>query len=119
MLGERKDIANTLKALDVFALTSSLEGIPMTILESMAENLPGIATNVGGIPQVVINNKTGILVENKDKESLIRAIESFVENPKKVTELGQQGRLLLENNYSIKHRPINKIRSGGNKYHGR
>ncbi|OUR85153.1 hypothetical protein A9Q75_00180 [Colwellia psychrerythraea] len=101
MLGERKDIANILNALDVFALTSSSEGIPMTILEAMAANLPVVATNVGGIPQVVINNETGILVENKDKAGLITAIESFIENPKKLTEFGEQGRSLLESNYSI------------------
>lgn len=119
MLAERKYIMNILKALDAFALTTFLKGTPMTILEAMAENLPSIATNVGGIPQVILNNKNGMLVENKDKEGLIRAIESLLEKSKKVTELGRQGRLLLENNYSSKYRPINKIRSGGNKYHGR
>ena len=102
MLGEREDIANILNALDVFALTSSSEGIPMTILEAMAASLPVVATNVGGIPQVVINNETGILVENKDKTALVNAIQSLIENPKKMTAFGEQGRLLLENNYSIK-----------------
>ncbi len=50
----------------------------MTILEAIAANLPVIATNVGGISQIVLNNETGILVENKDKEGLINAIKSFV-----------------------------------------
>lgn len=101
MLGERKDIANILGALDVFALASSSEGIPMTILEAMAASLPVIATNVGGVPQVVINNETGILVENKNKEDLIKAIQFFVEAPENIAIYGKKGRLLLENNYSI------------------
>ena len=101
MLGERNDIANILNALDVFALTSSSEGIPMTILEAMAAGLPVIATNVGGIPQVVVNGKTGLLVEDKDKQGLIEAIKFLIENPELQKKLGKEGHLLLINNYSV------------------
>jgi glycosyltransferase involved in cell wall biosynthesis len=101
MLGERNDIANILNALDVFALTSSSEGIPMTILEAMAASLPVIATEVGGIPQVVIDNKTGTLVKDKDKDGLIEAIKLLIEQPQLRQEFGEEGHLLLKNNYSI------------------
>lgn len=101
MLGERKDIANILNALDVFSLTSSSEGIPMTILEAMAASLPVIATDVGGIPQVVINKETGFLVKDKDKHGLIKAIKQLFEQPKLRQEFGQKGYLFLKDNYSI------------------
>ena len=101
MLGERKDIANILNALDIFSLTSSSEGIPMTILEAMAASLPVIATNVGGIPQVVIDNKTGFLVEDKDKNGLVTAIKKLFEQPKLRQEFGKEGHLFLKKHYSI------------------
>tara|TARA_R110001583_G_scaffold22536_1_gene84483 strand:- start:3592 stop:4692 length:1101 start_codon:yes stop_codon:yes gene_type:complete len=103
MLGERKDIANILNALDVFALTSSSEGIPMTILEAMAASLPVIATNVGGIPQVVLDKKTGFLVENKNQNSLVETIIQLIVQPQLRQKLGQKGYLFLKQNYAIKH----------------
>lgn len=102
MLGERKDIANILNALDLFALTSSSEGIPMTILEAMAASLPVIATNVGGIPQVVIDEKTGFLVEDKDKNDLVEAIQKLILQPHLRQQFGEAGHLFLQSNYSIK-----------------
>lgn len=102
MLGERKDIANILNALDLFALTSSSEGIPMTILEAMAASLPVIATNVGGIPQVVIDEKTGFLVADKDKNGLIEAIKKLIMQSQLRHKFGEAGYLFLKNNYSIK-----------------
>ena len=102
MLGERKDIANILNALDLFALTSSSEGIPMTILEAMAASLPVIATNVGGIPQIVIDGETGFLVTNKQKKELSDAIERLIVDRNLHTTFGANGRTLLEKNYSIK-----------------
>ena len=101
MLGERKDIANILNALDIFSLTSSSEGIPMTILEAMAASLPVIATDVGGIPQVVIDEETGFLVENKDKNGLVKAIKQLFEQPKLRQEFGKKGHLFLKEHYSI------------------
>ncbi len=101
MLGERKDIANILNALDVFALTSSAEGIPMTILEAMAARLPFIATHVGGIPQVVIDNETGILLKDKDITTLIGALRQCIEHPQLRQKVGREGYCFLTNNYSI------------------
>ncbi|XQW86913.1 glycosyltransferase [Thalassotalea piscium] len=76
--------------------------MPMSISGTMAAQLPVIATNVGGIPQVVKNNETGILVEDKDKKGLITAIEWMMDNPIQSQKLGKAGRLILEKNYSIK-----------------
>ncbi|MGB1262273.1 MAG: glycosyltransferase [Cognaticolwellia sp.] len=101
MLGERQDIANILNALDVFALTSSSEGIPMTILEAMAAHLPVVASNVGGIPQVVINGKTGMVINDKDTSGLVEAIRLLIEQPQLREKLGETGYKFLDSHYSI------------------
>ena len=65
----------------------------------MAASLPVIASNVGGIPQVVINEKTGFLVE--DSSALIDALKSLIEQPHLKQKLGSEGRLFLESKFSI------------------
>ena len=102
LLGERQDIPDILNILDIFVLTSSSEGIPMTILEAMAAKLPVVATNVGGIPQIVIDGKTGFLVTNKQQKELSDALERLIVDPNLRAKFGRNGRTLLEKNYSIK-----------------
>jgi glycosyltransferase involved in cell wall biosynthesis len=62
LCGERSDVEEILAAFDVFALPSRTEGTPMTLLEAMAAELPIVATAVGGIPEIVEDEKEGILV---------------------------------------------------------
>ena len=71
---------NMYKRADLFVLPSLSEGIPKVILEAMAFGLPVIATNVGGIPDVVKHKKTGLLVEPRSPEQLAQAIEEIIEN---------------------------------------
>ncbi len=61
LLGLREDVAYLLTAADVFLLTSVSEGIPLTLIEAMATGLPCVATNVGGVPEVVVDGETGLL----------------------------------------------------------
>ena len=60
--------------IDIALLPSLGEGIPLSLLEVMRLGIPCIATNVGGIPEIITNNESGILVEPNDKKSLIEAI---------------------------------------------
>ena len=64
----------TLKASQVFVLPSRVESVPQSILEAFFLKIPVIATNVGGIPELVTNNKTGILVKPNDPEDLLDKI---------------------------------------------
>src|SRR5439155_22355430 len=61
-LGERKDIPALLARCDVFVLPSLNEGLPLTVLEAMAAERPVVATNVGGLPELVADGVRGILV---------------------------------------------------------
>jgi L-malate glycosyltransferase len=71
--GFRHDSVNCLKMFDIFALTSVHEGIPITLLEAMSLGKPIVATNVGGIPEVIENGYSGILVPAKNPSSFADA----------------------------------------------
>ena len=68
--GFRKDIAPFLEMADLFLLTSEWEGLPGSILEAMAYRLPIIATNVGGIPELITHEKEGILIEPRNPQAI-------------------------------------------------
>lgn len=76
--GERSDIADILRSLDVFVLPSKAEGISNTILEAMATGLPVIATKVGGNAELVLDGVTGCLVESEDVVGLSKAMLDLV-----------------------------------------
>jgi glycosyltransferase involved in cell wall biosynthesis len=73
-LGFREDVPRILASLDLFVLSSHLEGMGSSLLDAMASRLPVVATQAGGIPEVVINKETGLLVPPRDAEALAQAI---------------------------------------------
>jgi glycosyltransferase involved in cell wall biosynthesis len=72
-LGIVKDMPSFYNAIDVFCLTSAMEGLPLSILEAQSCGVPVIATNVGGCSEV-IDKKTGILIEKYNKKQLLDAM---------------------------------------------
>tara|TARA_B100001123_G_scaffold367775_1_gene428302 strand:+ start:2377 stop:3534 length:1158 start_codon:yes stop_codon:yes gene_type:complete len=76
------------------------EGLPLTILEAMSSGIPVVATNVGGIGDVVIDGRTGFLRSDSDIEGILGALESLKENPAKASEMGKNGRALMEEQYT-------------------
>jgi sugar transferase (PEP-CTERM/EpsH1 system associated) len=74
LLGLRTDIARLLRAADVFLLTSISEGIPVTLIEAMAAGIPVVSTNVGGIPEVVVDEQTGLLAPSGDDAALAERV---------------------------------------------
>lgn len=102
LVGSRSDIDQLLPGADVFILSSKREGFPMSILEAMASGLPVIATKVGGIPEVIQDGKNGILVPSQDPASLANAICRVLDDSKYAKDLGQEARLTIEKNYSLK-----------------
>jgi len=73
-LGRRDDIPELLRALDAFVLTSVAEGMPRSLLEAMAANVPCIATDVGGIPEIIDDGKFGSLVTPANRQELAEAM---------------------------------------------
>ena len=91
-----------LSEIDIYALISGLDMSPLTLLEAQLMKKPIIATNVGGIPELMIDKKTGFLIKKGDSEELIKKIEEFLNDPKKIEEMGIEGRKFVEDNFSWK-----------------
>jgi glycosyltransferase involved in cell wall biosynthesis len=91
LLGARSDIATILSCINVFLLPSLNEGFGMVLIEAMAARKPVIATNVGGVPEVIVNGTTGILVPPEDPEAFSSAIIKLYNNPEMSLEMGLAG----------------------------
>ena len=101
LAGERHDIPDLLRSLDLFVLPSEAEGISNTILEAMASGVPVIATDVGGNSELVKHGVTGYLVPSKDPISMAETISLYGNDQILVQRHGQAGRALAENRFSL------------------
>ena len=91
-LGDCRDIERVLAAMDIFALPSRSEGLSNTILEAMASRLPVVATRVGGTPEIVSEERTGLLIPPQDPGALTAALRTLVQHPDRRVEMGERGR---------------------------
>lgn len=80
--------ASYLKAFDIFVLPSIKEGLPYVLLEAGLAELPAVAAKVGGIPEIIEDKKTGLLIELKNPETIAEAIENLINDEKLRKELG-------------------------------
>ncbi len=87
----------------IVAESGDSEGTPLAILEAQAAALPVISTNHAGIPDVVINNVTGFLVEEKDIQGMKEAMKKILINNELAREFGEKGRLRIIENFTMKH----------------
>jgi glycosyltransferase involved in cell wall biosynthesis len=79
--GFRKDIAEFLKFFDIFVLTSKEEGLGTAVLDAMANRLPVVATNAGGIPEMIEHEKGGFIANSKDSVRIAEYIEKLSSSP--------------------------------------
>lgn len=86
-LGSRKDVADILPAFDVFLLTSRSEGLPRAMLEALAVKIPIVATDVGGIAELVNGLKNGFLCAHGDLDCLSSGVIKLLESPELREEL--------------------------------
>jgi sugar transferase (PEP-CTERM/EpsH1 system associated) len=99
--GARNDVADILRALDVFVLPSLAEGISNTILEAMASGLPVIATAVGGNGELIEDGCTGALVKTGDSDVLAEALLRYAHDPDRARAAGRAGRVRAERLYGL------------------
>lgn len=85
---------------DLFMLPSLSEGLPTVLLEAAAMGLPSIATNVNGVPDIVVRNKTGFLVDDSDISSFTEYATTLFEQEKLAKEMGKNAREHVEKNFS-------------------
>jgi L-malate glycosyltransferase len=99
-LGHREDTDVLLQAMDIFALPSLSEGIPMALLEAMAASRPIVASRVGGIPEIIEDGVDGYLVEPMDVNNLAERCRQLIEFPEVARRMGEQGRKRVERDFS-------------------
>jgi len=97
--GVRRDIRELLAISDLFASSSLWEGLPQVFLEAMAMGKPVVATAVGGVPEIVDNGNTGIVVPPKDAPALAQAIIGLLRDPERTRQMGTAGRERVEREY--------------------
>jgi glycosyltransferase involved in cell wall biosynthesis len=99
--GHRDDARHLLPALDLYVNSSSTEGISLTILEAMAASLPVVATRVGGTPEVVADQETGVLVAARSIDALASALCALAAAPDRRASFGGAGRLRLTRDFTL------------------
>jgi glycosyltransferase involved in cell wall biosynthesis len=99
--GWRRDIARVLPNLDVVVLptTNDFEGTPLAVIEALAARRPVVATDVGGVAEVVHEGETGLLVPPHDVEAVVRSVATMLENPQRATDMADHGRSLVSRLY--------------------
>jgi glycosyltransferase involved in cell wall biosynthesis len=97
--GFRSDIPEILSLLDIFTLPSYREGLPRSILEAMAMELPVVTTDIRGCREAVIHNETGLIVPHKDSKKLAEALEELLNDENKRKVFGKNGRHRVEKEY--------------------
>lgn len=86
--GQRTDVDDLLRAMDVFVLSTHWEGFPLVILEAMGHALPVVATAVDGIPEIVADRQTGMLISHGDSHGLAKALLELVTDRALARRLG-------------------------------
>jgi glycosyltransferase involved in cell wall biosynthesis len=91
LLGHRDDVPEVLADLDLFALSSDFEGMCLAVAEALAAGRPVVATCVGGVPQTVADEQTGLLVPPGDVGELATAIRRLLDDPEEARRLAAAG----------------------------
>lgn len=86
------EVAKLLPQASCYIQSSVSEGIPVAIMEALACELPVVATRITGIPELVIHEKTGILVEAGNIQDMATALQTMYDNPSRAKEMGKQGK---------------------------
>ena len=100
LAGWREDVPEILSVLDVIVLPSLNEAVGRILIEAGAAGKPAVASHVGGIPEIIRDGETGILVPPQDAASLARAISSLLENPERRTAMGEAAKKWIDDKFS-------------------
>ncbi len=103
-LGFQTRVAEHLRSFDIFVLPSLSEGLSSAILIAMASCLPVVATDVGGIPELIRDGENGLLVSPMDPGGLARALERLARDPEERGRMGQAGRKLVEAQFTLERK---------------
>lgn len=96
----RPDVTRFIRAMDVVVLSTHLEGLPLVILEAMAEGKPVVATAVGGVPEVVTHGETGLLSDHRDAGQLARNVLFLLRDRAALERIGAAGLSAVQDRFS-------------------
>ena len=99
-LGERNDISEILQISDLIVLPSLNEGLGLALIEALSAGKPVVASNVGGVAEIIINNKNGLLVPAGNPEKLSAAINTILGNPALARKFGNFGKIWAKKHFS-------------------
>lgn len=100
--GAQKDMPGFFSMIDCLVLPSLYEGLPLCVIEALAMAKPVIATAVDGTPEIVIHDKTGLLIESQDPEGLAKALDYAQTNRELMDKMADAGRQFVVDNFSLK-----------------
>jgi glycosyltransferase involved in cell wall biosynthesis len=100
-VGARDDVPSLLRLMDVFVLSSSSEGSPQAVAEAMAAGVAVVAPRVGGVPDMVEDGSSGLLVEPGDASATAGAVLEILSDPARGDQMGRRGRELARERYDI------------------
>jgi glycosyltransferase involved in cell wall biosynthesis len=100
-LGARRDLGNLLQASDIFAMASLWEGLPLSMVLAMGGGVPVVATRVAGIPEVVHDGETGLLVPPADAPALGAALAALVHGPALRVRLARAAREFVRPRFGV------------------
>jgi len=101
--GFRDDVADVVKALDIFVVSSHHEGIPMAVLEAMAQNKAVVSTKVGGMNEIIEDSVSGILIPPNDPRSISDAIIELHSSPQNLNKLEKEAAKRINQKFSLTH----------------
>lgn len=87
--------------LDIFVMPSRQEGLGLSVMEAQAQGLPVVASKVGGIPSLIEDGTTGILVPPENVDALAEALMYLIENPDQAKQIGQRAKIFAKENFSV------------------
>lgn len=100
-LGARSDVPAILNASDIFVLASHYEGNPLSVMEAMAAGLPPVCTAVGGVPELIQHDRTGLLVPPDNEGALAEALRTLIRDEHLRVRLGQAAREYAREHFDI------------------
>lgn len=100
-LGARRNIAEILSQIDIFVLPSLWEGLGLAVLEAAAAGKPVVASRVGGIPEIIEDGVTGLLVRPKDVKNLADGLEHVLLGEGEAHEMGERAREVVREKFDI------------------
>jgi glycosyltransferase involved in cell wall biosynthesis len=96
----RTDVPRLLRAMDIVVLSTHYEGLPLALLEAMACGKPVVATAVDGVPEVVIDNRTGLLFSHRDDGGLASHLLSLIRDRPRAAHLGENARSFVQTHFN-------------------